>query len=305
MHTDSPVFVVGIPRSGTTLLSAMLSAHPRIAIAPETHFLSKWRQEYDGVDVRQEQAFARFWRAWSQSEHFLSLRIDGEVARTRILSQGPHDYKQIFSTVLQLYAEKQGKPRWGEKTPAHERYIELLLGWFPHARVIYMLRDPRAVIASLLRVPWSHANVYLHARRWRRSAQRLGRCSSDARVRIVKYEDLVQDPRSSLAGLSAFLGEEFEPSMLDFADAAKPLVSQDAWKAQALQPVTTISIGKWREELSHRQAALIEHVAGKEMLRHGYVLYTGGLSRSERLRFQYDQVLYNLRRVRRLVRMGK
>lgn len=282
MFSHSPVFVVGMPRSGTTLVSAMLSAHPNIAISPETHFLRQWLRDYGHLDVRRPEAFDRFWHDFSRSKHFRDLQLDPEVTRRQILALPRHDFRHIFMTLLQSYANSLGKMRWGEKTPMHERHLDLLLDWFPQAKIVYLLRDPRAVIASLLKVPWATRTVEQYAVRWHASVQNIGRRSTDARVQVVKYENLVQSPELELLQLCSFLEEAYLPSMLAYGEAAKSLVSGETWKAAALQSVTTSSIDKWQTQLSPQQVASIEDIAGPQMPAHGYEPVTAGLNRLQR-----------------------
>lgn len=278
MFSNSPIFVVGMPRSGTTLVSAMLSAHPKIAISPETHFLRRWLRDYAHLDVRRPEAFHHFWYDFSQSKHFSDLQLDRDVTRQRILALPVHDFRHIFMTLLQSYAGSLGKTRWGEKTPMHELYIDQLLHWFPQAKIIYVLRDPRAVIASLLKVPWATRTVEDYALRWRASVQNIGYRSTDARVYVVNYEKLVQAPQLELLQLCGFVEEAYLPSMLAYGEAAKGLVSGETWKAAVLQGLTTASMAKWQAQLSPQEVSVIEHVAGPEMLPHGYEPVTAGLS---------------------------
>ena len=153
-----PVFVVGVPRSGTTLLSAMLNAHPDIAISPETFFL-EWALRRRDVDPREEQGFERFWDDYSASKSFESLGLDNAVLRNNLPAGGERTFVAIFASILQTYAEAHGEARCGEKTPRHYLYIDTLLEWFPRATVVFVVRDPRAVAASLLRVPWASNDV--------------------------------------------------------------------------------------------------------------------------------------------------
>ena len=86
----TPIFIVGMPRSGTTQLPSMQSANPRNAIAPETHYLCYWRQEYQALDLADLQDFERFWQALSHSQRFSYFGIDAHKTRERILAKGSY-----------------------------------------------------------------------------------------------------------------------------------------------------------------------------------------------------------------------
>lgn len=132
----APIFIVGMPRSGTTLLTSMLSAHPRIAIAPETQYLSYWRQTYKALTLSSPKDFDIFWQAISCSQRFSYFGVDATKTRERILSKGSLCHHHIFWGWLEEYAHSLNKPRWGEKTPLHYQHLHQLFSWFPHVQVI-------------------------------------------------------------------------------------------------------------------------------------------------------------------------
>jgi hypothetical protein len=274
---ESPIFVVGMPRSGTTLISAMLTAHRNIAISPETHFLSEWMRRYHRLDVRREKDFNKFWGRFSNSSFFRNLYLDAETTRNMILSSGDHDYKDIFSAILKLYAEKKGKRRWGEKTPTHYAHIQQLLEWYPESRIVYMVRDPRAVIASRLDMSekyplswWYPRTVDDIAVQWQDSIDILDHWANDNRVYPVLYEKLVQDTLSELRRVCDFIGEEYFSSMMDYIAVSKDLVGNEPWKEAVFKPIKGDSIDKWRLTLSTDEISTIEYLNRKGMNQHLY-----------------------------------
>jgi hypothetical protein len=263
---ESPVFVVGMPRSGTTLLSALLASHPRISIAPETHYLSLWvRRAPDLV-----RGFDEFWDAFTSSEQFDSLGVDAGTVRRDLECAGGLDHALVFATLLRAHAAARGKVRWGEKTPTHYLHLDELLRWYPGARVLFVVRDPRAVVASRLRMPWKRRSAADVAAQWRDSIRRLERRTADRRVRTVRYEDVVADTERVLRDICTFLGEEFDEAMLDHEDAARPLVAGQPWSTDVASPVVRSRVLAWEGELKPHDLAVIEHLARAEMGRLGY-----------------------------------
>lgn len=266
----SPIFIVGMPRSGTTLISAMISAHSSIAISPESHFISYWMKKYSKLDLN------LFWEKFSGSKRFSYFGIDAKKTIARILSEDNYTYSTIFTSILQEYANKLGKSRWGEKTPDHRLYIDLLLQWYPQARIIYMIRDPRAVCASLLSVPWGSPSpsVFRHAFRWQKSIKDLKPWLSDPRVKVINYEALVSEPEDVMRQVCEFLDEQFQPAMLNPSEATSPIINCSGWTEThlktALKPVTTANIEKWQTTLSFSQIATVEYIARYEMIEQGY-----------------------------------
>ncbi len=271
---NSPIFIAGMPRSGTTLVRSILCAHPRIIISPELNFFS-WVRKFGHLDLEQEEQFDRFWREFIRCDQFGHFCVDAEKVRSRIRACEAVSFRTVFRSLLDEFVATVGKPRWGEKTPRNYEHIDVLLEWFPDAQVVFLLRDPRAVSASLLRTPWGGKEVGRHARAWCRSVAVLERWKDDPRVRTVRYEALVAEPESETKELCRFLGEEFVDAMLSRRDANETMLrNREGWAKGALEaamkPISTASIDKWRSALSGYQVAVIEHVAGGKMREHGY-----------------------------------
>lgn len=266
----SPVFVVGMPRSGTTLLAAMLDAHPALALSPESEFLTYW------TGYLRRRGFERFLRAYLVHPHFLRFRIPPEEFRRRLEASKDRSPRGVFACLLAAYAELHGKRRPGEKTPNHWRHVATLRQWFPDARVIHLVRDPRAVVASLAKTPWAHRHLDWYARQWRDCMRAMRRHEVDPAVRVVRYEDLVVAPEAEARSLCEFLGEEFSDRMLRREGLSHRVHSDDAWVREhhrrSMAPVETSGLDRWRGELDAATLRVVEHRADREeMARRGYV----------------------------------
>ena len=285
LNSELPIFVVGMQRSGTTLLQSILTAHPNISIAPETHFLNKMVK----TEGNAEEAFKLFWSDYTRRDRFRSLNIDPDHMESLIRESGDLSFKNVFRTVLMQYATSRNKSRWGEKTPSHYAHLEQLLTWFPRASIIVVVRDPRAVCCSLLSVYWRRETrrlrnlegqsttrfrrIYHDAQTWQLHVQDLvSRWTRDERVLIVRYEDLVSDPQLMLTEIFTFLRE---PVVLDvLADGyradtgtvpdAEHRGGRGSWRrghlARASGPITTDSIDKWKEGLLDSEIMMIEKI---------------------------------------------
>ncbi|EAR22745.1 sulfotransferase family protein [Nitrococcus mobilis] len=281
MTEDSPIFIVGMPHSGTTLLQASLAAHPQIAIAPQTRFLSYWVPHHPTAEPQDERDFERFWTEFVDSSQFQNLGLDADTLYDRLLARGVPTFKTVFSTLLRAHAWRCGKPQWGEQTSSHRCYIGQLLDWYPSARIIYMLRDPRAIVASLLDAPWTNAAPEFHAAHWRDSIQALLRWGCDERLYRVHYEALLIDPEAVLRKVCAFLGEPFDPAVLARCEATVTTPASHAkWGrrhlSNALGPLRTDCLTKWQLRLTPNQVAIVEYLTRKGMLRYGYELSSEG-----------------------------
>ena len=167
-------------------------------------------------------------------------------------------------------------PDGGKKTPGHYLHVDTIFDWFPDARVVFINRDPRAVCASLIGVPWGNPYVTFHTQRWLDAADILESYRQDERVYSLTYEGLITDTESVLTQLCQFLEEDFEADMLDRESSTLP-VQGDEWRQGHLAkatsaPISGGSLERWKKVLSKKQVAMIESMAGKKMSGLGYTL---------------------------------
>jgi len=265
---EAPIFIVGAPRSGTTLLRNILNRHPRIAICGETHFhhyvYARRRAFGDVSDPKSRRRVV---------EEYLSLRrlrwvTDRAALAERLMREGA-SYQALFTCLARYHAESQGKQRWGEKTPQHALFAETLCEWYPNATLIHMIRDPRDVVASLQRMSWAANSVVQNAWTWRACNLAAQRCSQRPQYLPVRYETLVNQPERELARICARLGEEYVPGMLDPREQAEQPLAVTG-PARARQPITTERLDKWREELTAKEVSQIEWAVGRHMEAFGY-----------------------------------
>ena len=267
--TAPPIFIVGAPRSGTSLLRQILNRHPSLAICDETHFFrliwQKRRRDAFG-DLSDPANRRRLVNEYVQLRPTQRLALDGGKLAERLIEEGS-SYPRLFASVLQYYAESQGKTRCGEKTPLHAFAVNTLCEWFPGAYILHIVRDPRDVVASLLRMPFGSRSVVLNARTWLQRNVAARKASHHDHYLEVRYETLVAEPAQQLTRLCRFIGEEFSPSMLI---AEQTGVQRPDERDRYHAPLTKARLGRWRQELSPRQVAQIEWVVGPQLEAFGY-----------------------------------
>ncbi|MDJ0728437.1 MAG: sulfotransferase [Crocosphaera sp.] len=296
----NPIFIVGMPRSGTTLMRSLLSAHPNIAIAPETHFCKHWFKPYQHLDLNQPKQFDIFWQTLCNSKMFESLGLNAETIRTNLLANGNINHQSVLTVLLQSYATKIQKPRWGEKTPDHYQYLDILFRWYPNAQVIWMLRDPRAVSYSLITKKWASSYIDVHARKWRENVEKFSqKWSKDERIILVKYESLVQEPNIEMSHICQFLQEEYSPLIISENHKSPSILgltnNSDPSVQEVLAPVHKMALDKWKKHLSSYQIGVVEHLTRKEMSKQGYQPITKKLSTWQSWRLF---LIVNLRKLR-------
>jgi hypothetical protein len=179
----------------------------------------------------------------------------------------------VFEVILRLYAIRHGKPYCGEKTPGHWRHTESLLGDFPNAKIIFMIRDGRDAALSLAGMPWWPYDLSAAAAVWRGAAEaaRAFLASYPTRVTVVRYEDIVSSPQTILAALMEFVELPFEPRQLDTDVVSHVVLPRSVqWKGRALGPIDQSRVGHWHSAARPQEASCLADALGAEMAFFGY-----------------------------------
>jgi Sulfotransferase family len=299
----APIFVVGVARSGTTLLRYMLCGNPRIYLPPESNFIPRFFRRKPTGELRPERAIAilerirtygTFWRDW-RDEPLDPVEVVRGLERVTPAS--------LIDAIYGRYARQHGAARWGDKSTIHSDWIELLVGLFPDCQIVHMIRDVRDVTASSLDAysgpRFFYMDPYYAARMWRERVSAglaVGRRLPPGRYHEIRYEDLTADPERQLRELCAFLREDFHPAMLAPSEQATKHYHSVGIHHLVRSQVTTARSGRWRTDLAPRDQRLVQRVAGELLSDLGYPLEDLGRpdvaerERSARLRLKFEVV---------------
>lgn len=276
-------FVIGVARSGTTLLRLMLDAHPELAIPHETHFLPAALREPDA-------SRERFFELLTGFPTWEDLKTPAELFREELLGLEPFSVPEGLRAFYRLYTRSRGKTRWGDKTPKYVLHVRDIHKALPEARFLHILRDGRDVAVSL-RPLWFSPGESMEALAgmWsshitRARAEGLGRPF----YLEVRYEDLIADPARELRRICGFLDLPYDPRMLEYHQTARgrleEVVTRRAPDGTVIitkderlrlhrftsQPPEVTRIGRFQAELSREEVAAYEAVAGGLLEELGY-----------------------------------
>jgi hypothetical protein len=273
--TTQPIFVVGVPRSGTTLLAAMLAAHSRLSCGPETHFFTRGS------------GLGRLKRAWPETalDYLFSLvpnipgsrpvpeqfGISRDVAAA-FLRERPPSVHAVLASLTEQHMRKLGKERWVEKTPRHLVHLPRLRRYFPDAPVLRIVRDPRDTALSIFKAPWKFRSYLEALLFWHYLDARGARyVAADPHCYTVRYEDLLASPEEELRKICAYIGETFEPGMLNTAaSAAEVNRGGRSWLTKVGTAIDRSRAGVWHRELTAEQQMQAEAVLGDRLTAYGY-----------------------------------
>jgi hypothetical protein len=282
-------FVVGVPRSGTTLLRLLLDAHPDLAIPSETGFGLVLAERPMGYATPGELLDRLVELPTWQNLDFSRDEL------ARLLAELPSwDAAEALRTFYRAYAARRGKPRWGDKTPLHVEHMPLIAAAFPEARFVHIIRDGRGVLGSMsgMSIAPGDGSAEAIAGYWRDAIA----CARKAAETLpyyheLRYEDLVTEPEPALRGLCEFIDLEFDPAMLRAHERAEERLSEveevrrsgglsnvsaprQAHFKNLLLPPQRQRAEAWRQEIPRDVVEAFERVGGETLVSLGYPLQT-------------------------------
>ena len=279
-----PFFVLGNPRSGTTMLRLMLSTHPRIVVPPECGFII-WLQHNYG-DWSWGQPVGKFLEDLSACKKFNTWGVGADEVELAVKELEPVNYSELMSCVFLAYCRKfmPSAHRWGDKNNFHVRRVDELVGLFPSASFIHIVRDVRDVACSYRDMakhqgaspfaPKLPADIRSIAKDWldnTRAVEKSFASVDPLKKLTVRYEDVAAEPEVLLISICDFLGEPFSPEMLEFHKKKLEPVELLPWKQRTLEPTGTDRVRRYERDLDQSEQRLIADLCGDQLKSFGYL----------------------------------
>lgn len=271
-----PVFIVGAPRSGTTLMAVLLDRHSNIAIGPETQFFTEF------IPRNWAQSTPKTYEQLVDSALDFKRIADFSLDRNQLL----HHFKKyelsfanLLRAIIEVHAIRNSKLRPGEKSPKHLQHVPRILDQFPESKVICVLRDGRDVVRSLLETSWAipgnPRRLQLFCIRWNDAVEKTihyERTLPPNRFMTVKFEDILRQPRPELEKICDFIGEEFESTQLEVAQTSSVIPDwEKKWKNRATEMLDPGRIEAWRGSSDQKQIWVMNSMMGTMLERVGYL----------------------------------
>lgn len=290
---NSPFFVIGVFRSGTTLLRLMLNKHPRLCIPYESFFLSDLIRQLPSTGVLSENEIRAAKDIIAASPRFQDWETDEVVMREAIGNLEKPTLRDVMDIVFRLETADTGKPRWGDKTPAYVTEVDALQKVMPDAQFIHIYRDGRDVSLSLKQRGWAGWSEFQRAHYWTsrvNSADASGSRLGGSQYLSVYFGDLVASPEAVLRKVCDFLGEEYHPSMLNYHEDASDNLTEHSRtpnqgdeyipaprhdEGKLAKPLIKDDIGVWQRTSSPLSILLFESIAGSTLDRLGLKRFYG------------------------------
>lgn len=272
----SPTFIMGTQRSGTTLLTRILSAHPDVFI---------------------------------QNELPLSQVFTPDASKQTIIDNASKIFQRRHGFSVTDLIEKQKKHLWGIKDPQLTEHIPQLTQFLPDSKFIIIVRDGRGVANSYIENKWGlGTNPYSGAIRWLEEVQQQKAFmdTSPNNFLLLRFEDLIEDMETQIKTVCEHLDVEFKQQMLDYHTKNAAYVANKANINTYKKPDSGI-VEKWQKKLTAKDINVIEHLAGEELTANGYQLIGEKISISPLQKFYFTshqaimgelQLQYQLKRVK-------
>jgi len=285
---DLPIFfIIGSPRSGTTLLRTLFDAHPHISIPLENPFILNFYNEYhlkkdwtkSDLNLLSEKLFETKLKEYWSIEKW---KIEKEtLARNLLLMEGRHAYSEICKMLIMNFHSifpKNELLLLGDKVPVYSYFIPKLQSIFPQAKFIHITRDYRDHIRSLQKVNFGSHLTPLAAMRWEKCQRTIEKQKvlHPENFYTIRYEDLVSNPEAQMKNICGFLNIEYLPEMITFYTYKEKMIATykadgiELYHSSLLQPINNSHIMQWKTKMPEKEIKIADMLVGSTAEKYGY-----------------------------------
>lgn len=306
--TKTPVFfIIGRPRSGTTLLRHLFDAHPNIIIPTECIFILALSKTYKHKKKFDKQTLINFLTDLRQTKSFDTLSLNNELLEKNILSADENiNYSELCKLVHASYISVHDKNEIkiiGDKNPAYSNEnFSRIFSLFPDSKYIHIVRDYRDHIVSMLTANFNFPSPAFITLAWKKSLLLINRYKQKFpdNFYTLRYEDFVVKPEDQFERMCSFLNIPYQADVFNFINKKEeyynhqPSIQFEQLHKSLFFPVTHNHVGIWHSYLSGRDLAVIEKISGKVAEEYGYTKTTNKSNISILFTILKWRLLYNI-----------
>lgn len=265
-------FILGNPRSGTTLLRLILNNHSLIGVPPESGFLQWWYKKYYNWsvdDTKNETKINLFLDDILNSKKIEDWNLNRQNLKNFIISENPKNYSEIITAIYKFYSKN--KSIIGDKNNYYINHLDELNIIFPKIKYIHLIRDGRDVACSykninklnpnLKYLPKVSSNIVDIASEWNNNITKIENFIQKQKSITIRYEDLISNPVETLVKVCDFLDVEYESEMLKYYQNNDEPLSTLHWKEKTKETIDNQNKKKYLSLLSSEEISTFNEIA--------------------------------------------
>lgn len=285
--SNLPMFIIGSPRSGTTLLRLMLNAHKNVCVPPECGFIQWLAPKYLSA-IFDKKTIKEFIADLKKTKKIETWNLDFSRLEEYIERKGSQSFQEVCMCVIAFYASN-GRSKsvkyLGDKNNYYIDYLDEILEIFPNAKFLFLIRDGRDVATSYVTInnsiidsdykPVLPNSIKKIALSWNENNKKIHDFSlkiQPSQYMFLKYEDLITEPLEMCKQICDGLGLEFDENMVhfnQFNDEPKEFIQ---WKEKTLEKIDSKNLGKYKQVFSDEEIFEFNKIAEESLVKFGYEL---------------------------------
>ncbi len=280
--TKNPFFIIGNPRSGTTLLRLILNKHPKAIVPPECGFSLWLYNKFKYKEFSDNHVRIEFIKDLYNTRKFETWNIKKKLVESLILQHGVKSFTEAIKMVYLAYAMTNNRKSeiYGDKNNYFIDHIPELNKIFNKPKFIFIIRDGRDVALSYININKSNittkyrpklpSEIQQIACEWQNNNLSILETKNLNSI-LVKYENLILDTTTTLNNICNFLDIKYDKQMLKFYESNDEPLEFMQWKSKTNKPIDKSRVGAYKKLLSHKDIAMFESTAGATLRKLGYL----------------------------------
>jgi len=282
---NTPLFILGNPRSGTSLFRIILNAHPNIVIPPESGFVQWWYPKYKDwsiVDCTSVK-IAEYITDLLSSKKIESFGIDADALENYIVKSQPQTYAALSACVYFFYGNKKEVKVWGDKNNYYIRHIALLKEIYPKAKFVHLVRDGRDVACSYKELsenlekdalyrPKLSSEIKTIAEEWQTNNKKIANQIKDHEHITIRYEDVVLNFDETIKSVLAFLKLPWSSLVSHYYELNDESAITLKWKEKTLKPLDKNVVGRFIKDLTNEEITAFDEIASDCLRKFRYLV---------------------------------